>query len=1028
MTIGGATGGVGLISTNPTDRPKTRLQQEMEAGQRRVAQHGGLSKRTSPAPSPTVAVAVPNCVDNSTPAPQPPPQFDHTTASQPQAEGITPPLAQGPPPNPLDQGPPSPPAANTGTVQEFLQRALPWPTDDEPGYINLHGMLRSPGMEGKWTGYPTRSVTAFWQKVQWCLTWQHAPDLYFCMSRQARTKSDGKGNERADRSGEHALAYKGVWADLDVKVGAYQTLDDARAALKAFCEYYKLPPPTALVVSGGGLHGHWISDRILTPDEWTPYAEGLKNAMMSYGLKCDLGVIANKAQVLRVPSTYNYKIPGNPRPVRILDLQAQDYDFATALAELPRLAGGHATPRPTATAIPGRPAASFMGAHIGSLADGINEPLDNLAIFKGCPHMREALLTGGKEFKQGLWNLTTLAATFMEDGNALAHQMAKDHPGYSHNETEALWFRKLDERQTRHLGWPGCKAFQDEGCKHCATCPNLALEKSPLHLGIVSRSTPPAQNVASQPKQGDSNPVTRLMTLRDQGASIDMLMAAINETFAVVKYGSEIRIARIVGKELNFMKLEDFHKMFANLVVEEEIKTIKGQQAAKEQKTTTEPEEQRTTTETKATRKVPISKLWFIWKRRRQYVNRGVVFEPGGPLQTENDMLNLWRGFGVEPKQGGWSLMYNHILKVICRGNQKHFDYLIKWMAYGLQHPDRPIGVTVALRGEEGAGKGLLWRNYGKLYGKHHFKHVLHGEQLTGRFNATLGDACAVFLDEAFWAGDQKAAQILKGLITEDTFQLERKFCDPIPVPNRLRIMIASNNDWIVPVGTKGRRYVVLDVSDQYSDENDPASKAYWEPLHAQFGNQAPDDGRAAMLYDLLHMDLSGFNVRAVPTSAAKTEQKLLSLRGTAAWLYSVLQEGVIVQECRGGTVKFPWGATGLTISKDDAYNSYVGFSQQRREWQPEIKDAWSKNIRKALGQCVGDTRPSGVRSFQFKPLADCRREFGSHLRDQDLEWEPDDRFTGAVVGQTAEPNGQAHQGTSPRTTGPNGTQAPTSD
>ena len=292
--------------------------------------------------------------------------------------------------------------------------------------------------------------------------------------------------------------------------------------------------------------------------------------------------------------------------------------------------------------------------------------------------------------------------------------------------------------------------------------------------------------------------------------------------------------------------------------------------------------------------------------------------------------------------------MRNHIRDVICSGNDEHFQYVIRWMAYGVQHPDRPIGVAIALRGEEGAGKGFLWRNYGKLHGNH-FKHVAQGEHLTGRFNAALAEATAVFLDEALWAGDRKGEQILKALVTEDTFQLERKFCDPIPVKNRLRIMIASNNQWIVPVGTRGRRYCVLDVISQYADENDPAHAAYWRPLQAQFGDYAPDDGRAAMLHDLLNMDLSTFNVRVVPKSAAKTEQKLLSLHGTESWLRHVLQEGAI-GFCR-------WQDAGLVVSKDSAYDCYKEFSKQRREWQPDIKDLWSKTIRAVLGACVRDTR-----------------------------------------------------------------------
>src|SRR6516162_6953335 len=333
--------------------------------------------------------------------------------------------------------------------------------------------------------------------------------------------------------------------------------------------------------------------------------------------------------------------------------------------------------------------------------------------------------------------------------------------------------------------------------------PALGKIKFPLDLALPTRAKTDINNSLNHAQEININPVAALMQLRDQGADINTILAAINQTFAVVKYGSKIMVASIIGKDLDFLKLDDFHNMLANLVVTSRA-----------------------------------SKSWFGWKDRRQYLGRGVVFEPGGPLQIPNDLLNLWRGFGVEPKQGDWSLMRNHIRDVICSGNEEHFQYLIKWMAYGVRHPDRPIGVAVALRGEEGAGKGFVWRNYGKLFGKH-FKHVAHGEHLTGRFNAVLAEACTVFLDEALWAGDHKGEQILKALVTEDTFQLERKFCDPIPVKNRLRIMIASNNQWIVPVSTRGRRYSVLDVSDQYANENSSEHTSYWGPLQAQFGDRA---------------------------------------------------------------------------------------------------------------------------------------------------------------------------------------------
>jgi AAA domain len=122
-----------------------------------------------------------------------------------------------------------------------------------------------------------------------------------------------------------------------------------------------------------------------------------------------------------------------------------------------------------------------------SLAEGIKRPelpLDWEPLVKlgGCPFIREALRTGGKEYTQPMWNLTTLAATFLKNGHALAHKMGNKYPTYTHEETEALWERKQRERREKGLGWPSCNAIQAAGCAACASCPHFGKIKSPLNL------------------------------------------------------------------------------------------------------------------------------------------------------------------------------------------------------------------------------------------------------------------------------------------------------------------------------------------------------------------------------------------------------------------------------------------------------------------------------------------------------------------------------------------------------------------
>jgi hypothetical protein len=477
------------------------------------------------------------------------------------------------------------------------------------------------------------------------------------------------------------------------------------------------------------------------------------------------------------------------------------------------------------------------------------------------------------------------------------------------------------------------------------------------------------------------------MTLRDRGADIKTLLVAMNENYAVVRYGTEILVANIISNEITCMTEQNFHRMFANLAVSKPpIELVLGKIKERVQLigndilSMTDEDFNKTFIDLVETdlKLSNVSRYWFNWKDRRQYFGRGVVFEPGGPLEIPKDMLNLWRGFGIEPKPGDWSLLRNHFLDVVCSGQREHYVYLIKWMAYAVQHPNEPIGVAVAFRGAQGAGKGIVARTFGKFFGKH-FAHIANGDQLTGRFNASLATSCAVFLDEALWAADKKGEGVLKALITEPKLQLEAKFRDPIMVDNRLRIIVASNNDWVVPTGIGDRRWFVLDVANTYAGTE---HRKYWDALYAEIEN----GGAAAMFHDLLAMDLRGFNVRAVPPTAAKAQQQAHSLTGTEAWLLHILHEGKIGYE--------NWQSFGLTISKDTAYNDYEDFSKRQHAWRPDIKAVWSKKMRTALRGCMADmkhkTGNDRIRSFRLKPLADCRRQFAIHIGAPNIEWEPE--------------------------------------
>ena len=207
---------------------------------------------------------------------------------------------------------------------------------------------------------------------------------------------------------------------------------------------------------------------------------------------------------------------------------------------------------------------------------------------------------------------------------------------------------------------------------------------------------------------------------------------------------------------------------------------------------------------------------WLEHKDRAQYLG-GVVFDPSG--KSPKDVYNLWQGFHIAPVKGDWSLLRDLIRDVICNGNIEHFGYLMSWMALMVQKPAQPGEVAVVMRGLKGTGKGTLAKALHHIIGQHALT-ISNAKHLTGSFNAHLRDCVFLFADEAFFAGDRSRIGTLNNLITDPHLTIEGKGRDSVQAPNYLHIIMASNEDWVVPATWDERRYLMLDVND--SRRGDP--------------------------------------------------------------------------------------------------------------------------------------------------------------------------------------------------------------
>jgi len=367
---------------------------------------------------------------------------------------------------------------------------------------------------------------------------------------------------------------------------------------------------------------------------------------------------------------------------------------------------------------------------------------------------------------------------------------------------------------------------------------------------------------------------------------------------------------------------------------------------------------------------VPLADYWLSHKLRSEYPN-GIALLPHMKVPP-NGVYNLFKGFGVLPEVGDAEPALKHIKHVICGGAHDLAGWVVCWFAFCVQFPEKAPGTALVLRGGRGTGKGTVINWMLRIFGVHGMQ-ISQSRHLTGNFNAHLRSLLFLFADEAFFAGDKSAEGVQKAIITESTLAVEQKGVDVVTVVNRLKLAMASNNDWVIPAGYDERRYCVIDVSDRRKQDH-----TYFAKLNDHMDNKG---GLEAFLDFLLKVDLSQFNVRAVPSTKALEEQKLLTMPPIASWLYTRLTEERLTR------LSSDWQPRQLRDAICEDFAEFVKAHGYRYEHLDSA--TIGKKLRELIPE-LGDAREaSGNRRGQwlFPSLEVSRQAFANRMGLEHLEW-----------------------------------------
>lgn len=398
-------------------------------------------------------------------------------------------------------------------------------------------------------------------------------------------------------------------------------------------------------------------------------------------------------------------------------------------------------------------------------------------------------------------------------------------------------------------------------------------------------------------------------------------------------------------------------------------------------------------------KKTKLSEYYFNHPLRTVY--KGTVFMPNS--ETDPDYLNLFTGFKIDKDDAAIfckDLFYNetknqsfvgkdiaemrnkilseklapllnHIKNVWCSGKEDYYTYVVNWMANLIQHPEKKIGVSIVIKGIEGSGKGIVVQKLGKIIGDRYYKQPTDAEDILGKFALPLMETCVLmFMDELVWGGDKKMRGKLMKLVTEDNYSGQKKGKDiETNLHSYMNIIVASNEDWVVPASNTSRRFFVLETNNEKGSIQSEDTKEYFKKI--------ADIDPHIFANFLYNIDVSQFNPAAFPVTEFLREQKEHSFGAIPRYWQTQLSDPPEWLESAGKGI-YVQGYPKKAIFADFKENTGDKYTGEVIFWKETRKVMIFKETR------VSDKFDTSKRTQHiiFDTLDNCKNKFREFVKD----------------------------------------------
>jgi putative DNA primase/helicase len=264
-------------------------------------------------------------------------------------------------------------------------------------------------------------------------------------------------------------------------------------------------------------------------------------------------------------------------------------------------------------------------------------------------------------------------------------------------------------------------------------------------------------------------------------------------------------------------------------------------------------------------------KWWLNSQDRRVVDVDHIVFDPT-MTKDPSIYINTFDGLPLEPVRDDAACEnLRWLISFLCNHDEKALDWLVKWLAFPLQHMGAKMDTAVLMHSiMEGSGKSLLFADvFGQLYGQ--YAATVGQTQLEGSFNAWQSRKLWAVFEEVV-SRDQRYNQVgkIKHMITGKTVRMESKFINGWEEANHMNAVFLSNEIMPWPISEDDRRMLVMWPMETLPVERQKA-----------ISRELANGGVAALYGWLLAVDLGEFNQRTRPPKT-EARQRLVALSRTA--------------------------------------------------------------------------------------------------------------------------------------------------